>query len=122
MQESVTFIAHVYKTGIETRHKFLYLGNVNVAHGEVSRTWFILIFNQPFVLKQGNRNLFWLNVDNYFACHFLLIIIENTIIFPLLLIIKKGARHCEARPLSEQSPGLTCSYDGSYVISFYAYA
>ena len=122
MQESVTFEANIHKTCIEPWHEFLHLGNINIAHREVCRARFVLVFNQSFILKQGNGNLFWLYVNDYFACHFSLFIIGNTLLFPLLLFIEKGARHVRHAPFLEQSLGLTCSYDGSYVISFYAYA
>ena len=71
MQESVTLIPYVDKTGVEARHELLHLCDVDVAHREVGRAGLVLVFYQSFVLEQGDGDLFWLDVNDYFACHLL---------------------------------------------------
>ena len=90
MQESVALIAYIDETGIEPRHELLHLGDVDVAYREVGLTGLVLVFHQPFILEQGNGNLFWLDVDNYFTCH-----------FSGLLILKRKGHTLWAYPLSK---------------------
>ena len=70
MEKGVTLIAHIHKTGIETRHELLYLCYVNVANRVGHGTRLILVFYQPFVFEQRDGHVFLLDVYNDFACHF----------------------------------------------------
>ena len=71
MQESVTLVPDVDETGVEARHELLHLCDVDVAYREVGRSGLVLVFYQPFVLKQGDGNLLRLDVNDNFACHLL---------------------------------------------------
>ena len=71
MQESVTLIPDVDEAGVEARHEFLHFCDVDVAHREVGRAGLVLVFNQSFVLKQGDGDLLRLDVNDNFTCHLL---------------------------------------------------
>lgn len=70
MQESIAFVTYIHETGVEPRHEFLHFGDVDVAYRVAGRARLVLVFNQSFVFEQGDRNLFRLDIDNYFTCHF----------------------------------------------------
>ena len=69
MQESISFVSHPYKTGIQSGHELADFGKIDVAHRKLLRASFFLELNQSFVLKQGDGDIFGLNINNYFACH-----------------------------------------------------
>ena len=69
MQESISLVSHTHKTGIQSGHQLADFGKIDVAHGELLRASFFLELNQTFVLKQGDGDVFGLNINDYFACH-----------------------------------------------------
>ena len=71
MKKGVTLITDIYKAGVQPRHQFLDLCHVDVSNREAGLSRLALVFHQPLVFEQCNRNLFRLGIDNYFACHLL---------------------------------------------------
>ena len=75
MKKGIALIAYVYKTGIQSGHELLDLCHVDVADGERGLSGLVLIFHQLLVFEQGYGNFVLSDIDYYFACHFLLVLI-----------------------------------------------
>ena len=69
MEESVAFMADVDEACVESGHKFPHPGKVDVAHVEAGRLLLFLVFDEAFVLGQGNGDLLGLYVYDYFTGH-----------------------------------------------------
>ena len=69
MQEGHTFGTDIDKAGIESGHQFSDLCHVDVTHREGHRPLLLLVFHQLFVFEQRNRDVFRLNINDYFTCH-----------------------------------------------------
>ena len=70
MKKRVAFVADVHKAGIQARHQFTHLGQIDIAHAEGGTLAFFLVFHQTLVFRKRDGNLLGLYVDEYFACHF----------------------------------------------------
>ena len=69
MQKGVSLMSHAHKACIESWHKLVHFGQVDVAHRERCRLAFLLVFHQSLVFCQRDGNLLGLNVDVEFAGH-----------------------------------------------------
>ena len=70
VQEGYAFRADIDEAGIQPRHQFLNLCHIDVSHRERLRALLLLVFHQLFVFKQRNRDVFRLDINNYFTCHY----------------------------------------------------
>ena len=70
MQKGVAFISHIHKAGVEAWHQFFHFCHVDVSNSERSGAQLRLILYQIFVFQQGNRYVFLLDVNYYFAGQF----------------------------------------------------
>ena len=69
MQECIFFIPHVYECGIEARHEFLHLCQVNVADSVSNVPCLFLKADQTAVFQKSDRNFSRLCVNYQFAFH-----------------------------------------------------
>ena len=69
MEECVLIVAYVDEGGIQTRHQFLDLGQVDVANGVSDVGCFFLQRHEPSLLKQGYGDFLGLDIDYKFASH-----------------------------------------------------
>ena len=74
MQESITLRTYIYEAGVEAGHELAHLAQIDVADRVASLfALLVLVFYQIFVFEQGDRDLFRLNINNYFTCHSLVV-------------------------------------------------
>ena len=71
MEESVLVITHIDEGGIESRHQFLDLCQINVAYRISLIPGFFLQGNETRIFKKSYGNLLFLHVNNKFALHWL---------------------------------------------------
>ena len=70
MQEGNAFRADIDEAGIKARHQFFNLCYIDVTNRERHGALLFLVFYQFLVFEQGNRYVFWLDIDDYFTCHY----------------------------------------------------
>ena len=69
MEERVALITDVHETGVKSGHEFADFGVIDVAYGEVLCPALCLKLYKFLVFKQRDRDLLWLDIDDYFAGH-----------------------------------------------------
>ena len=75
MQEGIALRAYFHEAGVQSRHQLAHLAQIDVAYGVACLfALLVLVFHQILVFEQGDGNLLRLDIDNYFACHFLLVL------------------------------------------------
>ena len=62
-------MTHVDEACVQAWHELAHLGEIYVAHVEACLLLLFLVFDESLILGQGNGNLLWLYVDNYFTSH-----------------------------------------------------
>lgn len=72
MEKGVAFKSNIHKAGVKPRHQFFHFCHVDVSNRERCRALLGLELYQIFVFQQSNRDVFLLDVNYYFAGHFLL--------------------------------------------------
>ncbi len=71
MQESITLRAYIHEAGVESGHQLAHAAQIDVAYRVACLlALLVLVFYQILVLKQGDGNLFRLDIDDQFTCHF----------------------------------------------------
>ena len=69
VQESYALCTDIDEAGIQSGHDLLDLCRVDVAYRERLGALLLLVFYQLLVFEQGYRDVFRLNIDDYFTCH-----------------------------------------------------
>ena len=69
MQESHALGTDIDEAGIEARHDLLDLCHVDVTYRERHGALLLLVLYQLLVFEQGYRDVFRLNINDYFTCH-----------------------------------------------------
>ena len=69
MQKRIFLRANIDEASVESGHELAHLAHIDVANGKRGLAGLVLIFYQALVFEERDRYLFWLDIDNYFACH-----------------------------------------------------
>ena len=64
-------MSDVHEASVQAGHDAPDFGQIDVADGEVLFAALALKLYEAFVFEQGDRYLLGLNINNYFACHYL---------------------------------------------------
>ena len=71
VQEGDALSSYIDEAGVEPGHQLFHLCHIDVAYRERLRALLLLVFDQLFVFKECDRDVFRLHINDYFTCHFL---------------------------------------------------